>query len=174
MSDSLTVETSYPTAINVTDLAKRVGDNLRYLLHQDETFSPDFEVLRVKGDLEKASTLVPCRDLYTLFEHRYLHRGSNFRYCENRDWRPYGDGPKFQFDIVEIKRDFDSMVMAVCLALAMSVADIFSVSEIIDGHGVWVKGRDEVSLQALRDLRIKEALPISEAVQELYKKLPLR
>lgn len=174
MGDSLTIRTDHAIQIDLKQLTRRVEAVLRLLLNQDKSFLPEFKILKVGGSTaENTSALEVSDDIFSFYECKYLHGGPYFFFNMDPYWSLYSNKPIFQFCITEIKRDFSDISLAVCIAISISVAEIFSSPEIIDGYGVWVQGRDEVSVDKLLSLALKEQLPLMDALKLYYKKIPV-
>jgi hypothetical protein len=175
MSDSLTVGIDQAVELDSHRLAQRVSAVLKVLLNQGDDFLPEFRVTRLSGDsFQSVSALIPGDGLYSFFEDKYLDRGIYFLYNLDPDWGLYSKAPVFQFSITNIKRNVDDMNMVFCLAIAISVAELSGVSKIIDWHGVWGVGANEIPIDRLLDLALNERLPLEQSFGVLYKKIPIR
>ena len=174
MSDSLSIRSKKELEIDVNHLTKKIEEVLRYLLNQDETFSPKL-VVQGYGENSRAeiSTITANGEVFGFYEARYTDKGCYFFFERDPYWEVYSDKPVYQFSITEISRSFSDIALAVCVAFAISVAEILSVTEIIDRSGIWAIGRDEVSVDRLLSLALEERLPLDEAIKALYEKIPI-
>jgi len=175
MSDSLTIRSSVAIKIDLKRLSSEVSDVLRFLLNQKEHFSLEFETVEVGANSNDCiSMLEPRNGVFSFIEHKYLKYGVYFSYDLDEYWNLYSDGPVYQFCITDIPRRYDDIFLMICIAMAVAVARIFSVTHIIDGHGVLVLDGDVVPVENLLNHSIDVRLPLTEAMHEFYKKMPLR
>lgn len=170
MSDSITVQTFFPTEICANELFDTANEIARFLLNQSSDFNLELEF---NEEFKKASShIVPNSELYCIDEKKYLGYGIIFNYDLYPYWDEEGDVPFYHFTFMEIARRSNDILLVVCISLAVAVAKILSVKTLIEYNGVWAKNGESMNIDEVLSLGNEESLPIDEALRTFYKKLP--
>lgn len=154
-------------SIDVKIISRRATSIIKNLLCLNESFQIELNFGSSGGEL---SFLMPDDKLIEFIEARYLNAGALVSYGKDPFWRERQKGEAYLLSVLEVPVEKNSLLLLVCMAIALAIAVEYGDGTFRSDSGVWGDA-EEFDYFRIANMANREILPLDEALEEFFKRI---